>query len=51
MISTEVKYPKTDPAQFFKVLRTRVNDYFKQKQISRKGTQKSLVKGGISLTI
>ena len=51
MISTEVKYPKTDPAQFFKILRTRVNDYFKQKQISRKGTQKSLVKGGISLTI
>lgn len=44
MQQTFVKFPKKDPTQFYQTLRTRVNDYFQEKNISPNANAKMVVK-------
>lgn len=51
MNSTKIRYPQTHQTEFFETVRARVNDYFKENQISKKGNTNLIIKGVISLAI
>ena len=51
MIKPTLKFPRKDPTNFFRILNSRVNSYFKDNNIKRTGNWKIWLKTIVMLTL